>query len=151
VNPIWSSAWAAARRALRHGDHRSPPANREPMWKLLLGEAVFLGRLLLEPRRLIPAVAAVVLVYVSLSPMTPGPVADAGWRVVLAIPAAGFAAWAFPRHAASPERAQLGAHREVERTSLAKGAVNVVTVVALLAAVAAAAAYLLAVLVAWLF
>lgn len=91
-SPIFTSALASARKAMRRHQHL-PSSARLPMWRLLAGEVAYVVRLAGSKRDIVVAVVVAVLVTVGLSPATPGPVATPSLRMVIAAAAAA-AAWA---------------------------------------------------------
>lgn len=154
TNPIFTSGMAAARRAMRR-HQGAPPRSSLPMWKLLLGELVYLLRQLAKPRRLIPALVAATLIAVGLSPWTPGPVAEPALRVLLASVAAALGVWAGPRFVSQPETGHdrgAGGTRDPEREGRAvdvwSGGFSILGSIVLVVAIAAALGWLLALIMA---
>jgi hypothetical protein len=139
VNPVFSSAVATARRAMRR--HQGlPPDRKRPMWRLLLGEFAYLLGQLVRPRVLVPALVAAGVVTLGLSPATPGPVLDPLPLAALAATVGAAAMWASLRLASrgrSPERADTGVLYQ---------AVSGIGMVTLMVGVFALAAWVLAVL-----
>lgn len=82
ASPIFTSAMASARRAMRRHQH-VPSSARLPMWRLLGGEVVYLSRAAAGRRDIVVAVAVALLVTFALSPVTPGPVAAPSLRTVI--------------------------------------------------------------------
>lgn len=155
MNPFFISGMAGARRAMRrHQD--VPPRSALPLWKLLLGELVYLLREVGKPRRLVPALLAGTLIGVGLSPWTPGPVAAPALRVLLAVVAAGLGMWAGTRLPVSSGRPGYGgdsfgvsdAGRRQPPVGGWRGAVSGIGAVVFFGFVAVAAGWLLAVLIA---
>ena len=139
VNPVFSSAVATARRAMRR--HQGlPPDRKRPMWRLLLGEFAYVLGQFVRPRVLVPALVAAGVVTLGLSPATPGPVLDPLPLAALAATAGAAAMWASVRMASrgrSPERANIGVLYQ---------AASGIGMVALMVGVFALAAWVLAVL-----
>lgn len=77
---------AAARRRMRQHQHIPPPAPRQPLWRLVLGEARWaLGQLAREPRVLVALLVGATLTPALLDEVAPGPVLPWPARIVVGL------------------------------------------------------------------
>lgn len=88
MHPWFVGLAAGLRRSLaRHQDRPPTDARREPLWRLLIDEAIYLASRALQPPILwvwLSSVAVAAIVMVAFAETTPGPVLSFGLRAGVA-------------------------------------------------------------------